>query len=310
MELYDTIIIGSGPAGYTAAIYASRGSLKTLQFKGTQPGGQLTTTTVIENWPGFENGIDGNELMMEMEKQAKRFGTELKGDTVTKVDFSRSTSGQPFKVWAGETEYQAKTVIIATGARSRMTEAPGEDTFFAKGVSTCATCDGFFYKDKDVMVVGGGDTAMEEATFLTKFCQSVTIVHRRDAFRASQIMQDRVLHNEKISVMWDSVITEFKGDDKLQSVGIENTKTGEKTEQPIDGVFMAIGQIPNTDIFAGQIELNDEKYIKPGEHMRTNVAGVFYGGDCEDARYRQAVTAAGDGCKAAIEVNRYLETQE
>lgn len=309
MEQYDTIIIGSGPAGYTAAIYASRGSLKTLVFKGVQPGGQLTTTTVIENWPGFENGIDGNELMIEMEKQAKRFGTEMKGDTVSRVDFSGATSGQPLKVYVGDTEYQAKSVIITTGARSRMTDAPGEDTFFSKGVSTCATCDGFFFKNKDVMVVGGGDTAMEEAQFLTKFCKSVTIVHRRDAFRASQIMQDRVLKNEKIKVLWDSAISEFKGGDKLESVVIENTKTGEKTEQPIDGVFAAIGHIPNTDIFEGQIELAEDKYVKPGEHMRTNVEGVFYAGDCEDERYRQAITAAGDGCKAAIEVMRYLEDQ-
>lgn len=306
MEIYDTVIIGSGPAGYTAAIYAARGSLKTLLLKGTQPGGQLTTTTTIENWPGFENGVDGNELMMQMEKQAKRFGAEMKGDSASKVDFS----ARPFKIYVGETAYQTKTVIIATGARSRMADAPGEEKFFAKGVSTCATCDGFFYKGKDVMVIGGGDTAMEEANFLTKFCKSVTIVHRRDAFRASQIMQSRVMNNPKISVLWNTVIKEFKGQNKLQSVVLENTQTGERKEQSIDGVFLAIGHIPNTEIFEGQIELQADKYIARSEQMRTNVEGVFYAGDCADERYHQAVTAAADGCKAAIEAMRYLEGQE
>lgn len=303
MNVYDTIIIGSGPAGYTAAIYASRASLSTAVFKGTQPGGQLTTTTVIENWPGFEDGIDGNELMIAMEKQAVRFGTEMKNDTVSKVDFT----GEIKKVYVGDTEYQAKTVILSTGARSRMSGAKGEDTFFAKGVSTCATCDGFFYKNKDVMIVGGGDTAMEEANFLTKFCNSVTVIHRRDAFRASKIMADRVLHNPKISVLWNSAIEEFKGGATLESVDIKNTQTDEIKNYPIAGVFLAIGHIPNTEIFKDAVTLNEEGYIQEGEHIQTNVPGVFYAGDCADHRYRQAVTAAGEGCKAGMEAIKYLE---
>lgn len=306
MNIYDLIIIGSGPAGYTAGIYAARGNLKTLLFKGNQPGGQLTTTTVIENWPGFEQGIDGNQLMFEMEKQAKRFGAELKTDTVTKVDFS----SQPLRIFVGDTEYQSKSVIIATGARSRKTGAPGEEKFFAKGVSTCATCDGFFYKDKDVMVLGGGDTAMEEASFLTKFCSSVTIVHRRDSFRASKIMVDRVMNNPKIKVIWDANVKEFLGDDKLTGVNLENTQTQEITHYAMDGVFLAIGHIPNTELFTEQLDLEPNGYVKPHSNMTTNIPGVFYAGDCEDQRYRQAITAAGDGCRAAMEAMRYLEDQE
>ncbi len=304
MELYDVIIIGSGPAGYTAAIYASRGNLKALVLKGTQPGGQLTTTTVIENWPGFENGIDGNELVMQMEKQAKRFGTEMANETVTKVDFSSA----PHKVYVGDKEYQGKAVIIASGARSRMTGAEGEDRLFAKGVSTCATCDGFFYKGKDVIVLGGGDTAMEEAHFLTNFCKTVTVVHRRDKFRASKIMADRVLNNEKISVIWDSTVKSFNGKEKLESVTLTNTKTNEDTEVKVDGAFLAIGHIPNTEYLGDAVELDEKKYIVSGEHMQTNVAGVFYAGDVEDQRYRQAVTAASDGCRAGIEVIKYIES--
>ncbi len=310
MNTYDLIIIGSGPAGYTAAIYASRGSLKTLVLKGNQPGGQLTTTTEIENFPGFENGIDGNQLMMEMEKQAKRFGTELKQETVSAVDFSSQPHVEPHKVMVGETVYTAKAVIIASGASSRRTGAPGEDKLFAKGVSTCATCDGFFYKGKDVMILGGGDTAMEESLFLAKLCNSVTVVHRRNEFRASKIMSDRVLAHEKIKVIWDSEVVQFNGDTKLESVTLKNTKTGEQTEHITSGVFLAIGQIPNTVFLNGKITLTPEGYIQPGEHMQTNVPGVFYAGDVEDARYRQAITAAADGCKAAMEVEKYLDQYE
>lgn len=310
MNTYDLIIIGSGPAGYTAAIYASRGSLKTLVLKGNQPGGQLTTTTEIENFPGFENGIDGNQLMMEMEKQAKRFGAELKQETVSAVEFSSDPHTQAHKVMVGETVYTGKAIIIASGASARKTGAEGEDTLFAKGVSTCATCDGFFYKGKDVMVLGGGDTAMEESLFLAKLCNSVTVVHRRDEFRASKIMSDRVLAHEKINVVWDSEVVRFNGATKLESVTLKNKKTGEQKDYPADGAFLAIGQIPNTGFLGGAITLTPEGYIQPGEHMQTNVRGVFYAGDVEDARYRQAITAAADGCKAAMEVEKYLDSQE
>lgn len=301
-DLFDTIIIGSGPAGYTAAIYAARANLKTLVLKGNQPGGQLTTTTTIENWPGYADGIDGNALMLEMEKQAARFGAEMEQATLTAVAFDQP----PLTVTAGEKTFQSKTIIIATGARARMTDAPGEANFVGKGVSTCATCDGFFYRGKDVMVVGGGDTAMEEAIFLTKFAQSVTIVHRRDSFRASQIMADRALQNPKISVLWDTVIEKFNGSDKLTSVVLKNVKTGVSTEQAIAGVFMAVGHIPNTEVFQGKVELLPSGFIKAQGTSMTNVPGVFFAGDVEDDRYRQAVTAAGAGCKAAMDAEKYL----
>lgn len=302
MELFDTIIIGSGPAGYTAAIYASRANLRTLVLKGNQPGGQLTTTTVIENWPGYAEGIDGNELMLQMEKQATRFGAQIVQNTVTAVELKQT----PFNITAGDTTYQGKTVIIATGARSRVTGAPGEDVLTGKGVSTCATCDGFFYKNKDVIVVGGGDTAMEEANFLTRFTKSVTLVHRRDAFRASKIMIDRTMANPKIKVIWDSAIERFNGDGKLSSVTLKNLKTEATTELPIDGVFLAIGHIPNTEVFQGIVDLLPNGYIKAHGATTTNIDGVFFAGDVEDHHYRQAVTAAAGGCKAAMDVEKYL----
>ncbi len=304
--MYDLIILGSGPAGYTAAIYAARGNLKTLVLRGSQPGGQLTTTTVIENWPGFENGIDGNQLMQEMEKQAKRFGAELVTEVATAVDFSQS----PYKVMVGEKVYEAKTIILATGAKARMTGAAGEEKLFAKGISTCATCDGFFYKDKDVIVLGGGDTAMEEATFLTNFCKSVTVVHRRDEFRASKIMAEHVLNNPKIEVVWDSVVESFNGEEKLESVTLKNRKTEEVTDRKADGVFLAIGHMPNTELYKDQVELLDTGYIKSFGNMKTSVEGVYYSGDCEDSTYRQAIVAAGSGSMAAIEAMRYLEQQD
>lgn len=302
MDLFDTIIIGSGPAGYTAAIYASRANLKTLVIKGNQPGGQLTTTTVIENWPGYADGIDGNALMQQMEKQAARFGTQYVDGVVTKLD----VVAVPFSVSVGEGEYQGKTIIIATGARSRMMDAPGETELVGRGVSTCATCDGFFYRNKDIMVVGGGDTAMEEANFLTKFAKSVTIVHRRDAFRASKIMIDRIMSNPKISVVWDSVIERFNGEGKLASVTLKNLKTNAITERVIDGVFLAIGHIPNTEVFRGVIDLHANGYIKGSGVTTTNIPGVFFAGDVEDQHYRQAVTAAAAGCKAAMDVEKYI----
>lgn len=307
MELFDTIIIGSGPAGYTAAIYAARANLKVLVLKGNQPGGQLTTTTVIENWPGYADGIDGNELMMQMEKQSVRFGAQMEQVTVTAVDFAKT----PFTITCGDTSYQGKTVIIATGARSRMTSAPGETELVGKGVSTCATCDGFFYKKKDIIVIGGGDTAMEEANFLTKFANSVTIIHRRDSFRASKIMVDRTMANPKIKVIWDSAIEQFNGTDpsgigKLTSVTLKNFKTNEIKDHPIDGVFLAIGHIPNTEVFKGLIDLEENGYVKAHGSSQTNIPGIFFAGDVEDQHYRQAVTAAGAGCKAAMDVEKYL----
>lgn len=300
--MYDSIIIGSGPAGYTAAIYAARANLKVLVLKGIQPGGQLTTTTVIENWPGYTEGIDGNQLMQNMEKQAERFGAKMEQAIVTSVDFKQS----PFTVSCGDVSYTGKTVIIATGARSRMTDAPGEAELTGKGVSTCATCDGFFYRKKDIIVIGGGDTAMEEANFLTKFANSVTLVHRRDSFRASKIMVDRTLANPKIKVVWDSAIEKFNGTNKLDSVTLKNLKTNALTEMPIAGVFLAIGHIPNTEVFKGIVDLHENGYIKAHGSTTTNIPGVFFAGDVEDQHYRQAVTAAAGGCRAAMDVEKYL----
>ncbi|MFA6475237.1 MAG: thioredoxin-disulfide reductase [Patescibacteria group bacterium] len=302
MAVFDTIIVGSGPAGYTAAIYAARSNLSVLVLKGQQPGGQLTTTTIIENWPGYADGIDGNELMQNMEKQAARFGAEMKSSVVTGVDFSK----QPFTITTSDASYQSKTVIIATGTRSRMTNAPGETELIGKGVSTCATCDGFFYRKKDIIVIGGGDTAMEEANFLTKFANSVTLVHRKDSFRASKIMIDRALANPKIKVIYNSVIERFNGTGKLASVTLKDTQTSQLTDKPIDGVFLAVGHIPNTEVFQGKIELEPNGFIKDHGATSTNVAGVFFAGDVADQHYRQAITAAGAGCKAAIDVEKYL----
>lgn len=302
MAVFDTLIIGSGPAGLTAAIYAARSNLNTLVLKGNQPGGQLTTTTIIENWPGYADGIDGNELMQQMEKQSARFGAQLVQGAVTAVNFAQT----PFQVTADGTIYSGKTVIIATGARARMTAAAGEAELLGKGISTCATCDGFFYRKKKVMVIGGGDTAMEEANFLTKFADTVTIVHRRDSFRATKVMVDRTMSNQKIQVMWDTVIERFHGEGKLTKVTLKNLKTNVTTEQPIAGVFLAIGQIPNTEMLRGVIDIAPSGYITAHGVSQTNIPGVFFAGDVEDHRYRQAVTAAGAGCMAAMDVEKYL----
>lgn len=303
MTIYDTIILGSGPAGLTAAIYASRANLKTLVLKGDQPGGQLTTTTVVENWPGYEDGIDGNELMQNMEKQAARFGAELLQKTATAVQLEKS----PFTVTAGNDSYQAKTLILATGERSRVTDAPGEKELWAKGISSCATCDGFFFRGKDIMVIGGGDTAMEEANFLTKFAKSVTLIHRRDSFRASKIMVDRVMNNPKITVWFNKTVECFNGTTKLESVTLKDVATGQTSTHETDGFFLAIGHIPNTDLFKEKIELLPNGYIKAQGTTTTNIPGIFFAGDCEDYRYRQAVTAAASGCKAAMDAEKYLE---
>jgi len=302
----NVIIIGSGPAGLTAAIYAARANLKPLIFEGNQPGGQLTITTEVENYPGFPKGITGPELMDLFREQAQRFGAETVFKNVTKVDFSN----KPFKVWIGDEEYSSDSIIIATGASAMMLGLESEKKLFGYGVSACATCDGFFYKEKKVLVIGGGDSALEEALFLTKFASEVWLVHRRDEFRGSKIMRDRVFKHPKIHVHWNSVVDEFLGttESGLTGVILKDTKTGETREDPCDGVFIAIGHRPNTTIFEGIVNLDDKKYIvtKPGS-TATNIPGVFACGDVQDYKYRQAVTAAGSGCAATIDAEHYLE---
>jgi len=304
-NLYDIIIIGAGPAGYTAALYSARANLKVLCFEGWQPGGQLTTTTVVENYPGFEKGIDGNQLMQEMKKQAGVFGTQYITKDVTRVDFS----SHPSKVYVGDEEYEARAVIIATGAKPRKIGLESEERLWAKGVSSCATCDGFFYKEKVVAVIGGGDSAMEESTFLTKFATKVYLIHRRDEFRASKIMLDRVRANEKIEIITNKSVDEVLGDEKVSGLRLKDTVSGETSELRLDGMFLAIGHIPVTEMFA-EIEKDDLGYILHKENTMTNLPGVFAAGDCVDHRYRQAVTAAGMGCQAAIDAEKWLEGQQ
>jgi len=308
--MHKVIIIGSGPAGLTAAIYAARANLEPLVFEGIQPGGQLTITTDVENYPGFPDGILGPELMDKFRKQAQKFGAKTLFENVDKVDFS----SRPFKVYVSDKEYLAESIIISTGASAKLLGLKSESELMGFGVSACATCDGFFFKDKDVFVVGGGDSAMEEATYLTKFASSVKIIHRRNEFRASKIMQDRALKNNKISVMWDSEIIEMYGDptDKgLESVDIKNLVSEEVQNHTIDGVFMGIGHKPNSNIFINKLNLNEAGYIvTKADSTETSVKGVFAAGDIQDFTYRQAVTAAGSGCMAAIEAEKFLETQE
>jgi len=300
------IIIGSGPAGLTAAIYAARADLDPLLFEGAQAGGQLMLTTDVENYPGFPEGIMGPELMQKFREQAERFGTRIVTEDVTAVDFSVT----PFVVRVGEDGYEATSIVISTGASARWLEIPGEEELRGHGVSACATCDGFFFKEKELVVVGGGDSAMEEANFLTKFASKVTIIHRRDEFRASKIMVDRALKNPKVEVIWDSVVTEVVGEGTVTGVKLRNTKTDEESDFATDGLFVAIGHTPNTDLFKGQLELNDKGYIEVFEGTATSVPGVFASGDVVDFVYRQAVTAAGSGCAAALDAERWLEAQE
>ena len=309
MATRKVVIIGSGPAGYTAAIYAARANLAPLMLTGVQSGGQLMLTTLVENYPGFVDGLMGPELMENFRKQAERFGTEMIPEDVTRVDFSAA----PFKVWAGDALYEGHTVIIATGASSKLLGLEAEMQLMGRGVSTCATCDGFFFKDQKIMVVGGGDSALEEALYLSRLGSSVDLVHRRDALRGSKIMQDRAFKNPKIQFLWDSTVEEIldPAQGKVTGVKLRNVRTGALVERSVDGLFVAIGHQPNTQLFRGQIELLPNEYIKvkPGT-TQTSVPGVFAAGDVQDHVYRQAVTAAGTGCMAALEAERYLEATQ
>ncbi len=303
--VYDIIIIGSGPAGLTAAIYATRANLKTLIIAGTKWGGQLQLTTLVENFPGFPDGIQGPDLMTAMRKQAERFGTEIIDKEFSNADFLQ----KPFKISAGDTSYEGKSVIIATGADTKWLDVPGEKEKIGRGVSSCAPCDAFFFKEKEVIVVGGGDSAMEEALVLTKFAKKVIVVHRKDVLRASQIMQDRAKKNPKISFLFNSEIVEVLGETNVKGVKIKNNKTNEITEMPIDGIFVAIGHMPNSTLFKG-IDTDEKGFIKVSDHYKTNIDGVFVAGDVHDSHYKQAVTAAGYGCAAALEAERWLDGQE
>jgi len=303
------VIIGSGPAGYTAALYASRANLNPLLIDGPQPGGQLTTTTLVENFPGFPEGIQGPQLMENMKQQAAHFGTRYKTGLVTKVDLSK----RPFKLWVDENEVvETEALILSTGATAKYGGVPRETELIGRGVSACATCDGFFFKNHDIAVVGGGDSAMEEAGFLTKFAKSVTLIHRREEFRASKIMLERAKANPKIKWMMNTVITELIGDQELTGMKVKNVKTNEVQTLPLTGLFFAIGHTPNTGIFKGQLDMDEVGYLKLPKppYTMTNIPGVFAAGDVADHYYRQAISAAGMGCMAAIEAERWLSSQE
>lgn len=306
---YKVVIMGSGPAGLTAALYTARANLEPLVFEGFEAGGQLTLTTDVENYPGFENGIMGPDLINTMRNQAERFGAKCLLSDIDSVDLSK----RPFRIKSGEIEVQADSFIIASGASARMLGIPSEKDLIGHGVSTCATCDGFFFKDKEIIVVGGGDSAMEEATFLTKFASKVSVIHRRDSLRASKIMQDRAFKNEKVEFIWNSVVEEILGEKGkgVTGVKLKNIETEQITEMKIDGVFIAIGHNPNTKIFNGLLETDENGYIITSEGTSvTNIPGVFAAGDVQDTRYKQAITAAGSGCMAAIDAEKFLEDSE
>ena len=304
---YDVVIIGSGPSGYTAALYASRANLKTLLFKGFESGGQLMLTTDVENYPGYRDGVMGPDMMEDFEAQAARFGAEMRPDEIERVDFSE----RPFKLWPeGEDDpVLAKSVIVSTGAKAKWLGLEGEKRLMGRGVSGCATCDGFFFTDRKVAVIGGGDTAMEEALFLTRFASEVNIIHRRDEFRASKIMLDRARNNEKTNFITNTTVEDILGEDAVTGARLKDTDTGEEWDIELGGFFTAIGHEPATRLFAGQVEMDEGGYVLQKEHTMTSVPGVFAAGDVSDTRYRQAVTAAGDGCMAAIDAERWLEDQ-
>jgi len=304
VEERNVVILGSGPAGLTAALYAARANLRPLILKGVDAGGQLMLTTEVENYPGFPDAVLGPELMERMEKQAGRFDAELLHQEATRVDLS----SRPFGVWSGDEEWRARALIVATGASAKMLGLPSERKLLGRGVSTCATCDGFFFRGRDLLVVGGGDSAVEEALFLTRFATSVTIVHRRNALRASKIMQERAQTNEKIGFLWDSVVEEVLGAEQVEGARIRNVRTDELTEVPAAGVFVAIGHTPNTSLIEGQLDLDQGYVVVQEPSTRTSVEGVFAAGDVVDITYKQAVTAAGMGCKAAIDAERFLES--
>jgi thioredoxin reductase (NADPH) len=311
-DVRNVIIIGSGPAGLTAAIYAARANLQPLVIEGElsstsdQPGGQLMLTAEVENYPGFVDGVMGPELMTAFRAQAERFGAEYVTAKVTKVDLSK----QPFRVWVGEDEYRARAVIVSTGARSVMLGLDNEIPLVGHGVSTCATCDGFFFRGDEIAVVGGGDSALEEALFLTKFASKVTVIHRRDALRASKIMQERAFKNDKIEFLWEHVAVELLGDTRLTGARVKHVTTGEESVLPVTGLFVAIGHVPNTDLFRGQLDMEPSGYLRTHDGTKTNVEGVFACGDVQDHIYRQAITAAGSGCMAAIDAERWLEAHD
>ncbi len=312
--MYDLLVIGSGPAGLTASIYACRASLKVLCIAGGPsmedsyrlPGGQLMLTTEVENYPGFPEGIQGPDLMGLFRKQAERFGTEFIDDNVTSVDFS----GKPFKIYVEDKAYEGRAVIIATGAKAKWLGLESEKKLRGKGVSACATCDGFFFKDREVVVVGGGDVAMEDSLYLANLCKKVTVIHRRDKLRASPIMQERARKNPKIHWVWDTVVEEILGQDKVEGVRLKNVKTGDISDYKADGVFLSIGHIPDTKVLQDKIDLDEKGYVVLKNHTQTSVRGVFAAGDVHDYRYRQAVTAAGFGCMAALDAQKFIEALE
>jgi thioredoxin reductase (NADPH) len=305
MPVENVVIIGSGPAGLTAAIYTARADLAPFMIEGYQAGGQLMLTSDVENFPGYPDGVLGPDMMADLRKQAERFGTRYLTKDVTKVDFSK----KPFVVEVGEDKFEAKAVIISTGASARLIGLPNEKRLMGKGVTTCATCDGAFFRNMEVAVVGGGDSAIEEATFLTRFCTKVTVIHRRNELRASKIMQDRARANPKIAFIWDTVVEDVLGEKEVEGLKLKNVKTNESSTLKVAGLFVAIGHDPNTKLFKGQIDMDENGYIKTRDGMKTNVPGVFACGDVQDHVYRQAITAAGSGCQAAIDCERYLEAE-